>query len=100
MQTETVQLNTVQSQEDIHTKLHRVYGGEDHLTQSMMLRVIEDLNITDADALDIIYEDVSFHTEDFPADEGWGSSDSRSCVRSAKQSLILNGFLTGEVAYA
>jgi len=100
MQTETVQLNTVKSQEDIHTKLDRVYGGEDHLTQSMMLRVIEDLNITDADALDIIYEDVIFHTEDFPTDEGWGSSDTRSCVRSAKQSLILNGFLTVEAAHA
>jgi hypothetical protein len=98
MQTETVQLNQNNTTEDIHAKLDRVYGREDHLTQSMMLRAISDLNITDANALDIIYEDVSFHTEDFPADEGWGSSDTRSCVNSVKQSLILNGFLTGEVA--
>jgi len=54
MQTETVQLNQTKSQEDIHAKLHRVYGREDHLTQSMMLRAISDLHITDADALDII----------------------------------------------
>ena len=100
MQTETVQLNLTKSQEDIHAKFDRVYGREDHLTRSMMLRAISDLHITDANALDIIYETVSFHTEDFPADEGWGSSDSRICVNSVRDSLILNGFLSAEVAHA
>ena len=96
MQAETVQLNQTKTTEDIHTKFDRVYGREDHLTQNMMLRAISDLHITDADALDIIYETVSFQTADFPEHEGWGSSDSRICVNSVKDSLITTGFLTAE----
>jgi hypothetical protein len=99
MQTETVQLNQTKSQEDIHSKFDRVYGREDDLTQSMMLRAIGDLHITDADALDIVYETVSFQTADFPESEGWGSSDARICVNSVRDSLILNGFLSAEVAH-
>jgi hypothetical protein len=100
MQTETVQLNQTKTTEDIHAKFDRVYGREDDLTRSMMLRAISDLHITDADALDIVYETVSFQTADFPAHEGWGSSDARICVNSVRDSLTLNGFLKTEVVHA
>lgn len=67
--------------------LNDKYGGEDHLTKSMMTRAIQDLGITDPSLLDVIYESVMFYTEDFPEHEGWGSSDSRICVASVKDAV-------------
>jgi hypothetical protein len=72
---------------DIYRELEKKYSGEDGLTQNMMFRAISDLGITDHTLLDVIHEAVSFYTEDFPEDEGWGSSDSRICVRSVKETI-------------
>ena len=72
---------------DIYKALDRKYGGEDGLTYNMMSRAISDLLITDSSLLDVIYESVSFYTEDFPEDEGWGTSDSRICVNSVKEAI-------------
>jgi len=72
---------------DIYKALDKKYGGEDGLTQNMMFRAISDLGITDPTLLDVIYESVMFYTEDFPEDEGWGSSDSRICVNSVKEAI-------------
>jgi hypothetical protein len=78
---------------DIHTVLETNFSNESHLTLNMMQRAISDLNISNADALDIIHEAVVFYTGDWPEHEGWGSSDSRICVNSVKQTLINNGYL-------
>ena len=72
---------------DIYKALEDKYGREDQLTQNMMFRAISDLGITDSSLLDVIYEAVSFYTEDFPEHEGWGSSDSRICVDSVKRDI-------------
>ena len=72
---------------DIYRELDRKYGGEDGLTYNMMSRAISDLGITDSSLLDVIHESVSFYTEDFPEDEGWGTSDSRICVNSVKEAI-------------
>ena len=72
---------------DIYKELDKKYGGEDGLTQNMMFRAISDLGITDPTLLDVIYESVMFYTEDFPEDEGWGTSDSRICVASVKEAV-------------
>jgi hypothetical protein len=78
---------------DIHTVLETNFSNESHLTLNMMQRAISDLNISNADALDIIHEAVVFYTGDWPESEGWGSSDSRICVNSVKETLINNGYL-------
>lgn len=87
---------------DIYEALNKKYGSESHLTHNMMWRAIGDLNIKDPTLLDVIYESVSFYTEDFPEDEGWGSSDSRICVNSVKEAvdseLKYRAKLAGEVA--
>ena len=72
---------------DIYKALEDKYGREDQLTYNMMSRAISDLSITDSSLLDVIYESVSFYTEDFPEHEGWGSSDSRICVNSVKEAI-------------
>jgi len=77
----------------IHQALADRFGNESDLTLSMMNRAISDLDISNPEALDVIYESVIFYTGDWPESEGWGSSDSAICVRSVKESLISNGYL-------
>ena len=78
---------------DIYTILEQRYSGESDLTLSMMKRAISDLGIVNPEALDIIYESVMFYTGDWPESEGWGSSDSRICVNSVKETLIACEYL-------
>jgi hypothetical protein len=78
---------------DIYTVLEQRYSGESDLTLSMMKRAISDLGIVNPESLDIIYESVMFYTGDWPESEGWGSSDSRICVNSVKETLIACEYL-------
>ena len=77
----------------IHQELSNRFRNESDLTLSMMKRARSDLDISNPEALDVMYEDVMFFTGDWPESEGWGSSDSAICVRSVKESLISNGYL-------
>ena len=78
---------------DIYTVLATRYRNESDLTISMMRRAISDLEISNPESLDIIYESVMFYTGDWPETEGWGSSDSRICVNSVKETLIACEYL-------
>ena len=78
---------------DIYTVLATRYRNESDLTISMMKRAISDLEISNPESLDIIYESVMFYTGDWPETEGWGSSDSRICVNSVKESLLACEYL-------
>ena len=78
---------------DIYTVLATRYRNESDLTISMMRRAISDLGIVNPESLDIIYESVMFYTGDWPESEGWGSSDSRICVNSVKETLIACEYL-------
>ena len=78
---------------DIYTVLATRYRNESDLTISMMRRAISDLEISNPESLDIIYESVMFYTGDWPESEGWGSSDSRICVNSVKETLIACEYL-------
>jgi hypothetical protein len=77
----------------IHKELSNRFRNESDLTVSMMNRAISDLDISDPAALDVMYESVIFFTGDWPESEGWGSSDSRICVNSVKETLIDCGYL-------
>ena len=72
----------------IHQELKTRFRNESDLTLSMMTRAISDLDISDPAALDVMYESVIFFTGDWPETQGWGSSDSRICVNSVKETLI------------
>ena len=78
---------------DIYTVLATRYRNESDLTISMMRRAISDLEISNPESLDIIYESVMFYTGDWPESEGWGSSDSRICVNSVKETLLACEYL-------
>jgi hypothetical protein len=78
---------------DIYTVLETRFANESDLTLSMMKRAISDLGIVNPESLDIIYESVMFYTGDWPESEGWGSSDSRICVNSVKETLIACEYL-------
>ena len=77
----------------IHKELSDRFRNESDLTVSMMTRAISDLDISNPAALDVMYEDVMFFTGDWPESEGWGSSDSRICVNSVKETLIACEYL-------
>ena len=79
--------------QDIYSALATRYRNESDLTVHMMHRAISDLNITDAAALDIIYESVMFYTGDWPETHGWGSSDTSALIRSVKETLISNQYI-------
>ena len=79
--------------QDIYSVLATRYRNESDLTLSMMKRAISDLGIVNPESLDIIYESVMFYTGDWPESEGWGSSDSRICVNSVKETLIACEYL-------
>ena len=79
--------------QDIYSALATRYRNESDLTISMMRRAISDLEISNPESLDIIYESVMFYTGDWPESEGWGSSDSRICVNSVKETLIACEYL-------
>jgi hypothetical protein len=78
---------------DIHTVLATRFANESDLTVSMMTRAISDLDISDPEALDVMYEDVIFFTGDWPETEGWGSSDTSALIRSVKETLISHDYL-------
>ena len=78
---------------DIHTVLATRFRNESDLTVSMMTRAISDLDISDPEALDVMYEDVIFFTGDWPETEGWGSSDTSALIRSVKETLISHDYL-------
>ena len=78
---------------DIYTVLETRFANESDLTLSMMKRAISDLGIVNPESLDIIYESVMFYTGDWPESEGWGSSDSRICVNSVKETLFACEYL-------
>ena len=79
--------------QDIYSALATRYRNESDLTISMMRRAISDLEISNPESLDIIYESVMFYTGDWPETQGWGSSDSRICVNSVKETLIACEYL-------
>ena len=78
---------------DIHTVLATRFANESDLTLSMMTRAISDLDISNPEALDVMYEDVIFFTGDWPETEGWGSSDTSALIRSVKETLISHDYL-------
>jgi len=78
---------------DIYTVLATRFRNESDLTLSMMKRAISDLGIVNPETLDIIYESVMFYTGDWPETQGWGSSDSRICVNSVKETLLACEYL-------
>ena len=77
----------------IHKELSNRFRNESDLTVSMMNRAISYLDISNSEALDIVYEDVIFFTGDWPESEGWSSSDTAALIRSVKETLISNGYL-------
>jgi len=77
----------------IYQELKNRFRNESDLTISMMTRAISDLDISNPEALDVMYEDVMFFTGDWPESEGWGSSDTSALIRSVEESLISNGYL-------
>ena len=78
---------------DIYTVLATRFRNESDLTVSMMTRAISDLDISNPEALDVMYEDVIFFTGDWPETEGWGSSDTSALIRSVKETLITNNYM-------
>jgi hypothetical protein len=78
---------------DIHTVLSTRFANESDLTLSMMTRAISELDISNPEALDVMYEDVIFFTGDWPETEGWGSSDTSALIRSVKETLISHDYL-------
>ena len=78
---------------DIHTVLATRFANESDLTLSMMKRAISELDISNPEALDVMYEDVIFFTGDWPETEGWGSSDTSALIRSVKETLISHDYL-------
>jgi hypothetical protein len=78
---------------DIHTVLATRFANESDLTLSMMTRAISELDISNPEALDVMYEDVIFFTGDWPETEGWGSSDTSALIRSVKETLISHDYL-------
>jgi hypothetical protein len=78
---------------DIHTVLATRFANESDLTLSMMTRAISELDISNPEALDVMYEDVIFFTGDWPESEGWGSSDTSALIRSVKETLINNNYI-------
>jgi hypothetical protein len=78
---------------DIHTVLATRFRNESDLTVSMMTRAISDLDISNPEALDVMYEDVIFFTGDWPETQGWGSSDTSALIRSVKETLISHDYL-------
>ena len=78
---------------DIHTVLATRFRNESDLTLSMMTRAISELDISNPEALDVMYEDVIFFTGDWPETEGWGSSDTSALIRSVKETLISHDYL-------
>ena len=80
---------------DIHTVLATRFANESDLTLSMMTRAISELDISNPEALDVMYEDVIFFTGDWPETEGWGSSDTSALIRSVKETLISHEYLMG-----
>jgi len=77
----------------IHQELKNRFKNESDLTISMMDRAISSLDISNPEALDVMYENVIFFTGDWPESEGWGSSNTSALIRSVKESLISNGYL-------
>jgi hypothetical protein len=77
----------------IYQELKNRFRNESDLTISMMNRAISDLDISNPEALDVMYEDVMFFTGDWPETEGWSSSDTSALIRSVEESLISNGYL-------
>ena len=77
----------------IHQELKNRFKNESDQTISMMDRAISSLDISNPEALDVMYENVIFFTGDWPESEGWGSSDTSALIRSVKESLISNGYL-------
>ena len=77
----------------IHQELKNRFKNESDLTISMMDRAISSLDISNPEALDVMYENVIFFTGDWPESEGLGSSDTSALIRSVKESLISNGYL-------
>jgi hypothetical protein len=78
---------------DIHAVLATRFRNESDLTVSMMNRAISDLDISNPEALDVMYEDVIFFTGDWPETQGWGSSDTSALIRSVKETLINHDYL-------
>jgi hypothetical protein len=78
---------------DIYTVLATRFRNESDLTVSMMTRAISELDISNPEALDVMYEDVIFFTGDWPETEGWGSSDTSALIRSVKETLITNNYM-------
>jgi len=78
---------------DIYTVLSTRFANESDLTIAMMKRAISDLDISNPEALDVMYEDVIFFTGDWPESEGWGSSDTSALIRSVKATLISNNYI-------
>jgi hypothetical protein len=78
---------------DIHTVLATRFRNESDLTVSMMTRAISELDISNPEALDVMYEDVIFFTGDWPETQGWGSSDTSALIRSVKETLISHDYL-------
>jgi hypothetical protein len=78
---------------DIYSVLETRFRNESDLTLSMMKRAISDLDISNPEALDVMYEDVIFFTGDWPESEGWGSSDTSALIQSVKETLISNNYM-------
>jgi hypothetical protein len=78
---------------DIHTALATRFRNESDLTVSMMTRAISELDISNSEALDVMYEDVIFFTGDWPETQGWGSSDTAALIRSVKETLVSHDYL-------
>ena len=81
------------AKKDIYQVLEQRYSSESDLTVSMMKRAISELHIVNPKSLDLIYESVIFYTGDWPETQGWGSSDSRICVNSVKETLLACEYL-------
>ena len=73
----------------IHQELKNRFKNESDQTISMMDRAISSLDISNPEALDVMYENVIFFTGDWPESEGWGSSDTSALIRSVTNCYTL-----------
>lgn len=71
------------------------YGNERDLTYSTMRRIATQMGLTNPELVHDLYESVAHHTNDWPEDEGFGTSDYNAVFR-AYEIHYLSGFKPGE----
>jgi hypothetical protein len=75
--------------------IHTHYANERELTTNTMHRIAQDMGLTNPELAHDLHEIVSQHTNDWPENEGFGTSDYNAIYR-AYEIHYLNGLQPGE----